>query len=83
MSGKVSVTHLCCLHPPSAVPGMRESKEISKKGGTDVSQILVAFVSFKNLSRFLQKKYGKHLKISKKDLSWVAKFVSHNGSRSS
>ena len=40
----------------------------------------MALVPFKNLLRFLQKKCDKHLKIDKKDLSRVAKFVSHNGS---
>ena len=30
LCGKVSVTHLCRFHPPSAVPGRRERKEISK-----------------------------------------------------
>ena len=39
----------------------------------------MALVPFKNLLRFLQKKCDKHLKIDKKDLSRVAKFVSHNG----
>ena len=39
----------------------------------------MALVPFKNLLRLLQKKCGKHLKIDKKDLSRVAKFVSHNG----
>ena len=39
----------------------------------------MALVPFKNLQRFLQEKCDKHLKISKKDLSRVAKFVSHNG----
>ena len=39
----------------------------------------MALVPFKNLLRFLHKKCDKHLKIDKKDLSRVAKFVSHNG----
>ena len=39
----------------------------------------MALVPFKKLLRFLQKKCDKHLKIDKKDLSRVAKFVSHNG----
>ena len=39
----------------------------------------MALVPFKNLLWFLQKKCDKHLKIDKKDLSRVAKFVSHNG----
>jgi len=43
------------------------------------SNFRMALVPFKNLLRFLQKKCGKHLEIGKKDLSWVAKFVSHNG----
>ena len=43
------------------------------------SNFRMALVPFKNLQRFLQKKCGKHLKIGKKDLSRVAKFVSHNG----
>ena len=43
------------------------------------SNLRMALVPFKNLLRFLQKKCDKHLKIDKKDLSWVAKFVSHNG----
>ena len=30
LCGKVSVTHLCRFHPPSAEPGRRERKEISK-----------------------------------------------------
>ena len=38
----------------------------------------MALVPFKNLLRFLQKKCDQHLKIDKKDLSRVAKFVSHN-----
>ena len=39
----------------------------------------MALVPFKNLLRFLQKKCSKHLKIDQKDLSRVAKFVSHDG----
>ena len=39
----------------------------------------MALVPFKNLLRFLQKKCSKHLKIDQKDLSGVAKFVSHDG----
>ena len=39
----------------------------------------MALVPFKNILQFPQKKCDKHLKIDKKDLSWVAKFVSHNG----
>ena len=42
----------------------------------------MALVPFKNLLRFLQKKCDKHLKIDKKDLSRVAKFVSLNGTKS-
>ena len=41
----------------------------------------MALVPFKNLLRFLQKKCDKHLKIDKKDLSRVAKFVSHDGTK--
>ena len=40
----------------------------------------MALVPFKNLLRFLQKKCSKHLKIDQKDMSRVAKFVSHDGS---
>ena len=43
------------------------------------SNFRLALVPFKNLIRFFQEKCGKHLKISKKGPSWVAKFVSHNG----
>ena len=43
------------------------------------SNLRMALVPFKNLLRLLQKKCGKHLKIDKKDLSRVAKFVSHDG----
>ena len=43
------------------------------------SNLRMAFVPFKNLLRFLQKKCDQHSKIDKKDLSRVAKFVSHNG----
>ena len=43
----------------------------------------MALVPFKNLLRFLQKKCSKHLKIDQKDMSRVAKFVSHDGSTSS
>ena len=39
----------------------------------------MALVPFKNLLQFLQKKCSKHLKIDQKDLSRVAKFVSHDG----
>ena len=39
----------------------------------------MALVPFKNLLRFLQKKCSKHLKIDQKDMSRVAKFVSHDG----
>ena len=39
----------------------------------------MALVPFKNLLRFLQKKCSKHFKIDQKDLSEVAKFVSHDG----
>ena len=46
------------------------------------SNFRMALVPFKNLLRFLQKKCDKHLKIDKKDLSRVAKFVSHNGNTS-
>ena len=41
----------------------------------------MALVPFKKLLRFLQKKCDKHLKIDKKDLSRVAKFVSHDGNK--
>ena len=43
------------------------------------SNFRMALVPFKNLLRFLQKKCGKYLKIDQKDLSRVAKFVSHDG----
>ena len=43
------------------------------------SNFRMALVPFKNLQRLLQEKFNKHLKISKKDPSRVAKFVSHNG----
>ena len=39
----------------------------------------MALVPFKNLLRFLQKKCSKHFKIDQKDMSRVAKFVSHDG----
>ena len=41
----------------------------------------MALVPFKNLLQFLQKKCSKHLKIDQKDLSRVAKFASHDGSK--
>ena len=44
-----------------------------------LSNLRMALVPFKNLLRFLQKKCSKHLKIDQKDLSRVAKFVSHDG----
>ena len=47
-----------------------------------LSNLRMALVPFKNLLRFLQKKCSKHLKIDQKDLSQVAKFVSHDGSYS-
>ena len=47
-----------------------------------LSNFKMALVPFKNLLRFLQKKCSKHLKIDQKDLSQVAKFVSHDGSYS-
>ena len=45
-----------------------------------LSNFKMALVPFKNLLRFPQKKCSKHLKIDQKDLSQVAKFVSHDGS---
>ena len=44
-----------------------------------LSNLRMALVPFKNLLQFLQKKCSKHLKIDQKDMSRVAKFVSHDG----
>ena len=43
-----------------------------------LSNLRMALVPFKNLLRFLQKKCSKQLKIEQKNMSRVAKFVSHN-----
>ena len=43
----------------------------------------MALVSFNKLQLFIQEQCSKHFKIGRKDLSRVAKFMSHNGIKNS